>query len=185
MQLQRKAQVGLSCADHCRSPLLDDPDGFYPVSSNHEAATATAAAVPAEPPDSKGDLDGPVSFAGLLPLPVILETLDVYFTYCHNQPYSFFHEESFRVKLSQGKIPDHLLFAMLATAVRFSNNPYFKDIFETAAFYANKSWRAIVSTCFSANKSSDLMTVQTVTLLSILDYTGESVHKCRPSWLGL
>lgn len=158
--------------------------GFYRAGSDHEAATATAAAVSAEPTDSKGDLEGPVSFAGLLPLPVILETVDVYFTYCHNQPYSFFHEESFRAKLTQGKIPDHLLFAMLATAVRFSKNPYFKDIFETAAFYANKSWRAIVSTCFSANKASDLMTVQTVTLLSILDYTGEFVPQRRPSRLG-
>ncbi|KIW09855.1 hypothetical protein PV08_11956 [Exophiala spinifera] len=127
--------------------------------------------------DYKAEPDESVTFAGLLPLPIILETIDVYFTYCHNQPYSFFHEESFRSKLSQGKIPDHLLFAILASAVRFSKNSFFKDIFETALFYSNKSWRSIVSTCFSANKVADLATVQTVTLLSILDYTaGRSRH---------
>ena len=113
-----------------------------------------------------------VSFTGLLPLPVLLETVDAYFTYCHNQPYSFFHELNFRKRLSKGEIPDHLLFAVLASAVRFSQNPFFEDRHETAVLYANKSWKSIVSSCFSANKIADIRTVQTLTLLSIFDFTG-------------
>ncbi|RMZ83261.1 hypothetical protein DV738_g1273, partial [Chaetothyriales sp. CBS 135597] len=136
-----------------------------------DAAMTVRLAKGPEQPDINSEREDSVAFAGLLPLPIILETLDIYFTWCHNQPYSFFHEESFRTKLSQGKIPDHLLFAILASAVRFSKNPFFDDIFETALFYSNKSWQSIVSSCFSANKVADLMTVQTVTLLAILDYT--------------
>lgn len=121
-----------------------------------------------------------VSFAGLLPLPVLLETVDLYFTYCHNQPYSFFHEGEFRRKLSDGKIPDHLLFAALASAVRFSTNPFFGDrTHEVAINYANRSWRSIVSTCFAANQVADIITVQTITLLGLFDFTGKICSALR------
>jgi hypothetical protein len=113
-----------------------------------------------------------VSFAGLLPLPVLLETVNVFFTYCHNQPYSFFHEVNFRQRLSNGEIPDHLLFAVLANAVRFSENPFFEDKHDAAVLYANKSWKSIVSSCFATNRVADIRTVQTITLLSIFDFTG-------------
>lgn len=116
----------------------------------------------------------PMSFAGLLPLPVLLSTIDVYFLYCHNQPYSFFHEANFRRRLSDGLIPDHLLFAILATAVRFSTHPFFAGkTHEAAVTYANKSWRSIVGSCFARNEVADVMTVQTITLLAIFDFTGE------------
>lgn len=114
-----------------------------------------------------------VSFAGLLPLPVLLSTVDVYFRCCHNQPYSFFHEENFRHRLSHGLIPDHLLFAVLASAVRFSTHSFFKgQTHDLAVTYANKSWRSIVAKCLARSDTADIMTVQTITLLSIFDFTG-------------
>jgi hypothetical protein len=114
----------------------------------------------------------PVSFAGLVPLPVLLSTVDVYFQCCHNKPYSFFHEESFRRRLSDGLIPDHLLFAVLATAVRFTTNPFFKGKEPNIAVtYANKSWKSIVASCFAQNDAPDIMTVQTITLLAIFDFS--------------
>lgn len=108
----------------------------------------------------------------LLPAPVLLETVDTYFSYCHNQPYSLFHEPSFRRDLSQGQVPAYLLLAMLASAVRFSENPFFSDKDAIAQAYANKSWQSIVSSCFTLNKVDDIRIVQTLTLLSIFDFTG-------------
>ncbi|KIW91028.1 uncharacterized protein Z519_07922 [Cladophialophora bantiana CBS 173.52] len=118
------------------------------------------------------------SYEGCLPVSVLESTIDAYFKYCHNQPYSFFHEANFRQKYSDGTVPDHLLFAILANAVRFSTESFFGDkIFDFAVAFANQSWKSIVSTCFAANQSADLHTVQTVTLLSIFDFTaGRSRH---------
>ena len=115
----------------------------------------------------------PVSFTELAPLPVILSVVDDYFHCCHNQPYSFFHEESFRHRLSNGFLPDHLLLAVLASAVRFSSHPFFNGkTHEVAVSYADKSWKSIVSSCFAREEGTDIMTVQTITLLSIFDFTG-------------
>lgn len=115
-----------------------------------------------------------VSFTGLVPLPVLLSTIDIYFECCHNQPYSFFHEQNFRDRLSNGLIPDHLLFAVLATATRFSQNSFFNGkTHETAVTYANKSWKSIVASCFARNDAANIMTVQTITLLAIFDFTGQ------------
>jgi hypothetical protein len=114
------------------------------------------------------------SFNWMLPLPVILSTVDVFFQYSHNQPYSFFHEGNFRQRLSAGQIPDHLLFAVLATAIRFSKHPFFEGrTHEAAVAYANRSWRSIVASCFIGGESADIRTVQTITLLSIFDFTGK------------
>ncbi|KAL6249735.1 hypothetical protein RBB50_003590 [Rhinocladiella similis] len=118
------------------------------------------------------------SFSGLLPLPVLLETVDIYFECCHNQPYSFFHENNFRESLSKGQIPDHLLFAVLASAMRFSRNPFFGNLHDAAVLYANKSWKTIVSSCFSNNQTADLRMVQSLTLLSIFDFTAGKNRHC-------
>ena len=121
----------------------------------------------------RGNSTEQVSFTGLVPLPVLLYMIDVYFECCHNQPYSFFHEQNFRDRLSNGSIPDHLLFAVLATAARFSTNPFFKGkTHEAAVTYANKSWKSIVASCFARNDAANIMTVQTITLLAIFDFTG-------------
>ncbi|OAL32891.1 hypothetical protein AYO20_07682 [Fonsecaea nubica] len=121
---------------------------------------------------------GQTDFLRLAPLPVLLETVDIYFTFCHNQPYSFFHEGNFRDRLSRGEIPDHLLFAVFSNAIRFSGNSFFEHTKEQAATtHANRSWNLIVETCFAANQKADIRTVQTITLLAIFDFTaGPSRH---------
>ncbi|KAE8378086.1 fungal-specific transcription factor domain-containing protein [Aspergillus bertholletiae] len=107
-----------------------------------------------------------------IPLPVLLSTIDLYFAHCHQQPYSFFHEENFRQRLTNGLIPDHLLFAVLATSVRFSTNSFFQGrTQEISTAYANRSWKAIVHRCFNRNDTADVMVVQTITLLAIFDFT--------------
>ncbi|KAJ3560206.1 hypothetical protein NPX13_g9383 [Xylaria arbuscula] len=124
------------------------------------------------------DEDEYISFAGLVPQPVILSLVDDFFRCSHNQPYSFFHEQSFRRRLSDGLIPNYLLFAVLATAVRFSSHPFFESqAHEAAITFANKSWKAIVSSCFARDEKATIMTIQTITLLAIFDFTaGQSRH---------
>ncbi|CAI7586310.1 unnamed protein product [Penicillium manginii] len=144
-----------------------------PISSDTLAAPRTL-----NPFENHGEGNGRSEFGVTttsIPSPVLLSSIDLYFTYCHQQPYSFFHEENFRQRLMNGLIPDHLLFAVLATAVRFSTNSFFQGrTREATTTYANRSWKAIVHRCFTRNDTADLMTVQTITLLAIFDFTGMS-----------
>ncbi len=112
------------------------------------------------------------SFTDWVPLPILLETVDNFFIHCHNQPYCFFHEANFRQSLSKREIPQHLLYAIMASAVRFSNNPFFEDKGEAAEVYATKSWDSLVPSSIAHNGVKDLQCVQTITLLAIFDLTG-------------
>ncbi|KAF5228369.1 hypothetical protein FAUST_11123 [Fusarium austroamericanum] len=109
---------------------------------------------------------------------VFMEIIDSYFTYCQNQPYSFFHEENFRRSLSEEAIPKHLILAMMATAVRFCSNPYFTNrALEMSVEYANRSWKLIVSDCFTVGKEAEVSAVQTVALLGLFDFTDEMMDR--------
>lgn len=57
------------------------------------------------------------------PVHTLLFAADVYFRFCHNQPYSLFHEATFRQRLVNGEVPDHLVWALLAAARRFATLP--------------------------------------------------------------
>lgn len=110
----------------------------------------------------------------LLPPRGALEcVVDAYFVNLHNQPYSLFHEGGFRERLKSGALPDHLLLAVMASAVCFCQHPSLAaDKSEAAIRYANKSWKAIISNYFTASKRADLFIVQTLALLALFDFTG-------------
>lgn len=112
-------------------------------------------------------------FSVLPPPEVLAIVIDVYFSRCHNQPYSFFHEKNFRIRLIEGMIPDYLLFAVLATGLRFSKDPYFHgELHEASISYARESWRQIVSAWFATESDPDIQICQAITLLSVVDFTG-------------
>lgn len=70
-------------------------------------------------------------------------------------------------------IPDHLILAFAATALRFSSHDVFagkQD--EAAGTYAAKAWKSLVLTWMAVNESPRLDILQTITLLSIIDFTG-------------
>lgn len=115
---------------------------------------------------------GQKSVTDSVPLSVLLETVDTFFVHCSNQPYSFFHEDNFRQSLSKREIPQHLLCAIMASAVRLSENPFFEDKDEAAEAYAIKSWDCLVPSSIAQNGGGDLRSVQTITLLAIFDLTG-------------
>jgi hypothetical protein len=55
-----------------------------------------------------------------LPPPEIMEEIvNLYFTHCHNQPYSLFHEETFKIKLAAGFVAPEVQFAILCFATRY------------------------------------------------------------------
>lgn len=110
-----------------------------------------------------------------MPEDVFTAVIDAYFCYCHNQPYSFFHEENFRRRLQSQNLPKHLVLTIVATAVRFCPHPYFAGrVQEASVDYANKAWKLIVADCFTVGKVADVSTVQTVALLGLFDFTGRS-----------
>ncbi|KAM0268091.1 hypothetical protein ACHAQH_010040 [Verticillium albo-atrum] len=110
-----------------------------------------------------------------------------YFRYAHNQPYSFFHENKFWEKLDAGSLPDHLLLAVLSHALRFSGDQFFKDRTKSMAkLFANMAWKAIVNLYFQERGDANLAAVQTITLLSIYDFTaGHDRHDSAWVKIGL
>ncbi|OQV03574.1 Fungal specific transcription factor domain-containing protein [Cladophialophora immunda] len=74
----------------------------------------------------------------------------------------------------------------MASAVRFSQNPFFGDRHSMAVLYANHSWKSIVSSCFSATRIEDIQTLQSLTLLSIFDFSaGHDRHALAWVKIGL
>jgi hypothetical protein len=98
---------------------------------------------------------------------------DTYFCCCHQQPYSYFHEGTFRQNLETGALPNYLVLAVAATAVRFSNETCFSGR-ETEAMdcYAKTAWSEIIEQSFSDGHELEIYTVQAASLLGILDYVG-------------
>lgn len=118
---------------------------------------------------------GQCLFICSVPLPVFLDLVDEYFIHCHNQPYSFFHEANFRQSLAEQRLPRYLLYAMMASAVRFSSNDFFEDKDEAAEVFAIKSWDCFVPSSIARRGVGDLNSVQAIALLAIYDLTG-SLH---------
>lgn len=89
------------------------------------------------------------------------------------RPYSLFHEAEFRNKIELNEVPTHLLFALLASTVRYSSDPFFEDKAVAVATYSRESWKAIVMPWNGIRNDGELSIVQTILLLAIIDYTGE------------
>ena len=99
---------------------------------------------------------------------------DIYFHYCHNRPYSLFHEESFRNRLASNEVPQHLLFAFLASAVRYSEGPYHEDKVSAISTYSVQAWKAMALPWNGIETDVGIIIVRTILLRAIIDYTGQS-----------
>jgi hypothetical protein len=115
------------------------------------------------------------SFRQLPPPEVLADLVDTFFSRVHSQPYSFFHERSFRERLADGLLPEYLQFAVVASSIRFSSNPYFQgNHSEAITRYASESWKQIVSLWFGPESDPDLNICRAITLLSVIDFTGNA-----------
>ncbi|KAH8799737.1 fungal-specific transcription factor domain-containing protein [Xylogone sp. PMI_703] len=74
----------------------------------------------------------------------VLFAADIYFRFCHNQPYSLFHETHFRRRITAGEVPEYLLWAFLATACRYCALPdEGPNGAGDVALYASRAWRKL------------------------------------------
>lgn len=112
-------------------------------------------------------------YAGFPPPNVLASLIDVYFLHVHNQPYGYFRESAFRQRLESGVLPKCLIFAILASAVRFSNDEYFGGrTHEYSEAYAKESWLRVLVEHMTEEGGLNVYVVQTVTMLSVLDNAG-------------
>ncbi len=114
-------------------------------------------------------------FSCLPSAPVLKSLADVYFSNCHNQPYCFFHENSFRRRLLAGELPQYLLLAFAATAARYSSHDYFRDKqLDAVEGFSRAAWIIILDQVFATEDNPDSVTAaQATSLLAIIDFTGE------------
>lgn len=99
---------------------------------------------------------------------------DVYFQYCHNQPYSLFHEASFRKRLTNGALPNYLCLAFVATARRFSTPGHFsKQDADTICVYSKEAWKqTMLRLADDVNPKEVIPILQTIILIAVSDYSG-------------
>lgn len=108
-------------------------------------------------------------------------SLDTYFQYCYSQPYCIFHEQSFRERIAAGQVPKGLLYAFVASASRYSSATDQSD--ERAHLIssnATRAWNSIVLPWNSGDSRVILPIIQTIFLLSLIDYTGKSPISVSP-----
>ncbi|KAI8943402.1 hypothetical protein NX059_001414 [Plenodomus lindquistii] len=118
-------------------------------------------------PDNRNDNE----FANLLDHSTMQNLADVYFRHCHHQPYTYFHEGTFRQRLENESLPNYLIYALAATAVRFSNDPSFVGRqSEAMNCYSRMAWSEIMDQSFSDNHNLSISTVQAANMLGIVDY---------------
>ncbi|KAH7140254.1 fungal-specific transcription factor domain-containing protein [Dactylonectria estremocensis] len=123
-------------------------------------------------PPSSTDMPIPVPIpepqeTSLPPIHTLQSAADVYFRFCHNQPYSFFHEPTFRRRLASGKLPDHLAWALLSAVRRYSALPDLALRSEDdATVYATRAWECLELPWAGAPSDEEAVAVvQTIILI--------------------
>jgi hypothetical protein len=106
--------------------------------------------------------------------------IDEYFLYCHNRPYSLFHEETFKQRWEAGLIPRFLWQTVVASALPYSQaislsekNQQIED------HYVDASWKEMSAKWQHADEGTDLCLVQGMLLHSILDLNRAFVGWCE------
>ncbi|KAL6415967.1 hypothetical protein AUP68_00174 [Ilyonectria robusta] len=108
----------------------------------------------------------------LPPVHTLQAAADVYFRYCHNQPYSFFHEPTFRRRLASGELPTHLVWALLSAVRRYSSLPDLNLKSEDDAMvYAARAWGCLKLPWGGVPDDEDaLLVVQTIILIASTEH---------------
>ncbi|KAM5376806.1 hypothetical protein ACJZ2D_005429 [Fusarium nematophilum] len=109
--------------------------------------------------------------AALPPYWIAQTLVDIYFLHVHNQPYSYFQEESFRLKLDDGLVPKYLVLAVLASALRFSDHDYFRGrIQQTMESYAKEAWLLVVKEYMMGTSAPKVEVVQAAGILAVIEF---------------
>lgn len=126
-------------------------------------------------PVSVTEREGNTTENTLPPVHTLQSAADVYFRYCHNQPYSFFHEPTFRRRLASGELPTHLVWALLSAVRRYSSLPDLNLKSEDDAMvYAARAWGCLKLPWSGVPDDEDaLLVVQTIILIASTEHPGE------------
>lgn len=112
-------------------------------------------------------------YASLLDHSTLQSITDVYFRHCHQHPYTYFDEGTFRQSLEIGSLPSYLTFAIAAIAVSYSSEACFRGRkTEAMNSYSKLAWSEIMEQSFSDNHGPSIHTVQAANMLGIVDYVG-------------
>lgn len=109
-----------------------------------------------------------------LPQQILQSLIDTYFVHVHNHPYSYFHEASFLSRFETNSLPQSLLLAVLASAVRFSSHEFFEGrTLEASEVYAKEAWLSVLTNDLTSEDTTSLHVVQAVNILAVVEHTGE------------
>lgn len=118
------------------------------------------------------DIANAMRFTTAPPPPVMAHLIDTYFLHVHNQPYTYFHEQSFRERLNYGLVPKCLLFGILASALKFSDSDYFAGCRrEATEAYAREAWLALLNDHLTVENNPTLQVAQASNILGVVDFT--------------
>ncbi|EXJ71021.1 uncharacterized protein A1O5_06014 [Cladophialophora psammophila CBS 110553] len=110
-------------------------------------------------------------FSSLPDVSIFRSLVEVYFQRCHNQPYSFFHEEMFRHDYEAGLLPEYLMYAFAAAACRFSDHDFYQQRRDEAIdAYAQSSFGQIFEHSFSVSDSLEPWMAVSLSILAVVDF---------------
>lgn len=106
----------------------------------------------------------------------LLFAADVFFRFCHNQPYSLFHEATFRRRLAAAELPQHQVWALLAMARRYSSLPDLQlSASDDAIFYARRAWECIdLPWGGTARDEETVQIIQSIIIIVGIEHPGKS-----------
>lgn len=95
--------------------------------------------------------------------------LSVYLRYCHAQPLELLNTKT--ISCTPTKLPEVIVLAILAYAVRFYQHAFFDDCTEQAILFYTQSAYSIVHDSIGKG-NIELSTLQALSLLAHVDFTG-------------
>jgi len=103
--------------------------------------------------------------------------INAYFRCCHNQPYAYFNEDSFRRRFIAGELPAYLILVVMATAARFG------DQHDRLRAYAESAWLEILQLSLGGEGDASPHLVSATSMLAAIDFPGE-IPRSRTPLLG-
>ncbi|POS78362.1 hypothetical protein DHEL01_v203243 [Diaporthe helianthi] len=120
-------------------------------------------------------------FNTLPPHSIVEALIDAYFVRVHNQPYAYFHEDRFRRNLEGGLLPKCLIFAVIASSLRFTDLDFYRgSTAEATTAYAREAWLSVLNDHMTTENSPSLHVAQTLNILAIIDFTSGRISS---GWL--
>ncbi|KAJ9606277.1 hypothetical protein H2200_009238 [Cladophialophora chaetospira] len=167
-----------------RLSFLDTDNAFNLFSSLSAPAISTPTPVNQQQPLAEEVVETPNNDFSSLPDQTVFRSLiNIYFERCHNQPYAYFHEETFRQDYEAGLLPEYLLYAFAATACRFSDDGIYRDHrHEAIDIYAQASFAQIYEHSFSDAEILELYMVIALAMLATVEF---SAGRPKIGWVKL